>query len=40
MDREAFAKLLPEMASKELIRWTENTQTAETGKTAYTVYRC
>lgn len=40
MDREAFAKLLPEMASKELIRWAENTQTAEIGKTAYTVYRC
>ena len=40
MDRDAFAKLLPEMASKELIRWAANTQKAEIGEMAYTVYRC
>ncbi len=40
MDREAFAKLLPEMAPAALTRWAENTQKGELGGTAYTVYRC
>lgn len=39
MDREAFAKLLPEQASPALTKWA-STQKGELGDTAYTVYRC
>ena len=39
MDREAFAKLLPEQAPAALTKWA-STQESELGNTAYTVYRC
>lgn len=39
MDREAFAKLLPEQAPAALTKWA-STQESELGSTAYTVYRC
>ena len=39
MDREAFAKCLPEQASRELTRWASSWD-SELGNTAYTVYRC
>ena len=39
MDREAFAKCLPEQAPRELTRWA-STLESELGNTAYTVYRC
>ena len=39
MDREAFAKLLPEKAPEPVTRWAANNQRSELGDEAYTVYR-
>lgn len=40
MDTEAFAKLLPEEAPRDLAAWVRENQTGEIGASGYTVYRC